>query len=141
MTHAKYPRRSVASLVFSFIFTASFVHTAVADTANLPDQRTRGIQAIQKMTGCYLVDYSYTETKVLIENHPREERVYDVNLNKSIKEWIYAEALSPNHVRLQHVLFGVDLNGKIMAGSELRHQAEDWEFNAPFLYDFVGPER
>ncbi len=99
----------------------------------------KGRETISKMQGCYLVDYSYVETEALKQGYSLDRRVYDVNKNKSMKEWIYMEDISPTHVRLQHVLFGVSLDGKVMEGTQLRHQAEDWEFNAPYLYEFVGP--
>jgi hypothetical protein len=35
-------------------------------------------------------------------------------------------------------LFGVGLDGKVMEGSQLKHTGEDWEFQAPFLYDFTA---
>jgi hypothetical protein len=98
-----------------------------------------GKSAIQSMTGCYLVDYSFTETESLQAGYIRDPRIYDVNRDKAIKEWIYSEEISPNRIRLQHVLFGTDLQGKLMPGSLLKHQAEDWEFNAAFSYEFTGP--
>lgn len=100
---------------------------------------TVGQKAIHSMAGCYLVDYSYSETESLKPGYTIDERVYDVNKNKSIKELIIANENSPTKIRLQHVLFGTDLQGKLIEGSELRHQAEDWEYEAPYLYDFVGP--
>jgi hypothetical protein len=104
-----------------------------------PSQLTLGKDALASMTGCYLVDYSYTETESLLPGYVRDPRVYDVNSNKTVKEWIYPENLSETHVRLQHILFAVDLSGKLLAGTEMKHTGEDWEFNAPFLYDFTGP--
>jgi len=32
-----------------------------------------------------------------------------------------------------------DPAGALRPGTEVRHQSEDWEFDAPFLYDFVAP--
>jgi len=98
-----------------------------------------GKNAIHSMTGCYLVDYSYSETQSLKEGYALDPRVYDVNSKMSVKEWIYAMDLGPSKIRLQHILFATDLDGSLMSGSELRHQAEDWEFEAPFLYDFSKP--
>jgi hypothetical protein len=100
-----------------------------------------GKKALHQMTGCYLVDYSYVETDPLKKGYVRDPRVYDVNKNKSVKEWIYAEDLSPTRVRLQHILFATDEKGALMEGSILKHQAEDWEFNAPFVYDFTAPSQ
>ncbi len=102
-------------------------------------QLARGQQAVQSMTGCYLVDYSYVEVESLRPGYARDPRVYDVNRDKSAKEWITAEALSPRRIWLQRILFLSDLGGGLRAGTEIRHQSEDWEYEAPFLYDFVAP--
>lgn len=102
-------------------------------------QLARGQQAVQSMTGCYLVDYSYVEVESLRPGYARDPRVYDVNRDKSAKEWITTEALSPRRIRLQRILFLSDLGGGLRAGTEIRHQSEDWEYEAPFLYDFVAP--
>jgi len=102
-------------------------------------QLARGRQAVQSMTGCYLVDYSYVEVESLRPGYARDPRVYDVNRDKSAKEWITAEALSPRRIRLQRILFLSDLGGGLRAGTEIRHQSEDWEYEAPFLYDFMAP--
>lgn len=112
---------------------------ALLATTSSADQLETGLRAIQSQTGCYLVDYSYTETEGLKQGYERDKRVYDVNKNQSIKEWIYAENISPTRIRLQHILFGTDLAGNIMEGSFLKHQAEDWEFDAKYLYDFAKP--
>jgi len=98
-----------------------------------------GRKAIQSLTGCYLVDYNFTETKSLKPGYSRDERVYDANNNKTVKEWVYAEEVSPNRIRLQHVLFLVGLDGKLIEGTVLKHQVEEWEYDSSFLYDFVAP--
>ena len=90
------------------------------------------------MAGCYLVDYSYVETESLKPGYVRDGRVYDVNRDKSVKEWIYPETLSPRRIRLQRILFANDPAGEVRAGSEIRHQTEDWEYDAPFLYEFTS---
>ena len=82
-----------------------FSPTAQADDSQL----ARGKAAIKSMAGCYLVDYSYTETEGLKSGYQRDKRVYDVNKNKSVKEWIYAEEIGENRIRLQHVLFATKL--------------------------------
>jgi len=105
------------------------------------DGLARGLAAIQSLTGCYLVDYSYVEVESLKPGYTRDARVYDVNRDKSAKEWITAEALSPRRVWLQRTLFLTDLSGAIRDGSLIKHQSEDWEYDAPFLYDFVAPRR
>jgi len=109
--------------------------------SNPPKEPTyeKGKAALQSMTGCYLIDYSYTETEGLQPGYERDKRVYDVNVSKSHKEWIYADEISPNRIRIQPILFGTDMDGKVMDGSFLKHQSEDWEYNASFLYDFTAP--
>lgn len=113
----------------------AWLPAAGADEAQL----ARGRQAIESLTGCYLVDYSYVEVESLKPGYARDPRVYDVNRDKSAKEWITAEALSPRRIRLQRILFLSDLGGALRPGTEIRHQSEDWEHDAPFLYDFVAP--
>jgi hypothetical protein len=103
------------------------------------DQLARGRTAVQGMTGCYLVDYSYVEVQALKPGYARDPRVYDVNRDKSAKEWITAEVLSPTRIRLQRILFLSDLAGTVREGTQIRHQSEDWEYDARFLYDFVAP--
>ncbi len=84
------------------------------------------------------MDYSFVETEALKSGYVKDPRVYDVNKDKSIKEWIFAESISPTRIRLQHVLMGVDLSGKVREDSLLKHTGEDWEYNAPYLYEYVG---
>ncbi len=112
----------------------------LAFTAHAAGEKEIGERAIRSLTGCYLVDYSYTETESLKPGYQRDSRVYDVNQNKSVKEWIYATGEN-NKIRLQHVLFATDLQGQIMADSLLKHTGEDWEYEAPFQYEFTAPLR
>src|SRR4029450_3762823 len=108
-----------------------------ADAA--PDALGRGLQALQSMAGCYLVDYGYVEVESLKPGYMRDARVYDVNRDKSAKEWITAEVLSPRRIWLRRILFLANLDGTTRSGTELRHQSEDWQYDARFLYDFVAP--
>ncbi len=121
-----------------FLLTLLVSSPAIA-TQNLSFER--GQNAINAMAGCYLVDYNFVETESLKEGYVRDNRVYDVNKDKSVKELIYTEEVSPNHIRLQHILFATTLGGELIAGTMLKHQAEDWEFNAAHLYDFIGPSK
>lgn len=113
----------------------------IASAAPASPQLEAGRAAILKMAGCYLVDYSYTETEGLQPGYQRDSRVYDVNKDKSVKEWIYAEEITPSRIRLQHVLFAAGLDGQVIEGAMLKHTGEDWEFEAPFRYNFVSPQR
>ncbi|HEY8279649.1 MAG TPA: DUF6607 family protein [Bdellovibrionota bacterium] len=107
--------------------------------AQAADSFELGRNAILGMQGCYLVDYSYTETEGLKPGYERDKRVYDVNGGKSVKEWIYADQISPSRIRLQHVMFAADKEGQLIIGTQLKHTGDDWEFEAPFRYDFVSP--
>lgn len=117
----------------AFVLAAT---TALAQDAQLE----RGKKAIEDRTGCFLVDYSFVETEALKPGYTKDNRVYDVNLNKSIKEWIVATEISPTRIKLQHVLQGVDLKGEHMPGGIIRHTGEDWEFNAKSLFDYQGKD-
>jgi hypothetical protein len=101
--------------------------------------RDRGLEALRSLAGCFLVDYSYVETEGLAPGYARDGRVYDVNRDKSAKEWITVDAVSPRRVRLQRILFLVGLDGAVRPNTAIKHQTEDWELDAPFLYDFVTP--
>ena len=82
------------------------------------DQRETVRKAIQSMTGCYLVDYSFVKTESQGPGYVRLPRVYDVILgDKSVKEWISAETLSERRIRLQRILFATDLRGTLLAGT------------------------
>ena len=135
MAWAKAIRSGLLAALLPLLLLTSYGRFAGADDRQLE----RGREALQSMTGCYLVDYSYVETESLKPGYVRDGRVYDVNRDKSVKEWIYPETLSPRRIRLQRILFATDAAGAVRAGSEIRHQTEDWEYGASFLYDFVAP--
>lgn len=126
------PRARLLLLLLPLLAGAPVVHAQ-------DGQLARGQTAVQSMAGCYLVDYSYVEVEALRSGYVRDPRVYDVNRDKSAKEWITAEPLSPGRVRLQRILFLSDLAGNTREDTMIRHQSEDWEYGAPFLYDFVSP--
>ncbi|RZA01205.1 MAG: hypothetical protein EOP11_17590 [Proteobacteria bacterium] len=98
-----------------------------------------GRAAIKSMAGCYLVDFSYTETHSLKDGYVRKSDVYDVNKDKSVKEWIYVDEITPQRLRVQHTLFMTGLDGKVNKDTIMKHTGDEWQFNAPFQYDFVGP--
>ncbi len=136
--------RRLHGLAAAVAAVASLLHAGLAaGQAAAPgdDGPARGRSAVQAMAGCYLVDYSYAETESLRPGYVRDARVYDVNRDKSVKEWISAQLLSPRRVWLQRVLFSTDLGGAVRPGSEIKHQSEDWEYEAPFVYDFVAPRQ
>ena len=119
--------------------TLLFSTVAIAQTAPA-NQFEQGRKAILARTGCYLVDYSFVETEAQKPGYTRDNRVYDVNRDKSIKEWIIATEISPTRIKLQHILQGVSLKGEHMPGGIIRHTGEDWQFNAPRLFDYKGQD-
>ena len=119
-----------AFLLFAFAANSAFAAA---------DQLAIGRQAIQSMGGCYLVDYNYTETESLKDGYERDKRVYNANSDKSVKEWIYVDEISPERLRVQHVLFLEDLKGKLMEGTLMKHTGDEWRFNAPFQYQLTSP--
>lgn len=125
------------SYILALVVLVGYVGSASAFSDG-ESQLELGRKALGSRTGCFLVDYSFVETEGLKPGYSKDNRVYDVNREKSVKEWIFAEDLSPTRVKLQHVLFASELTGKQMEGSMLKHTGEDWQFNAPFLYDYAG---
>src|SRR5437870_8943736 len=124
----------IASMLIALVGGAGVLRVRAAD-----DPLARGLGAVQSMAGCYLVDYSYVEVESLKPGYARDARVYDVNRDKSAKEWITAEVLSPHRIRLQRILFLADLRRTLRQLPLIKHQSEDWEYDAPFLYEFVAP--
>ncbi len=133
--------KRIIQFTLAFVFFCSCAHQSPSTPESKVSQYDLGKKAVESLTGCYFVDYNYTETDPLKPNYKKDNRVYDVNRSKAVKEWIYAEQISTNRIRLQHVLFATDLEGKLLPDSELKHQAEDWEYDAPFLYEFTAPTK
>ena len=120
------------------MFLSVLLGMLAAATDSGDPQFLAGKQALLSRTGCFLVDYSFVETVPVKTDYKKDNRVYDVNKDKSVKEWIFPEQLSPTRIKLQHVLFSADLKGKVQEDALLKHTGEDWEFKAPFLYDYAG---
>lgn len=139
MTYLKF---ALGLMVMTFTLSHAFATEVTTPPLTKPDaQLVAGEKALRSLTGCYLVDYSYSETESLKPGYTMDPRVYDVNRNQSVKEWIYLDKISETKFRLQHTLFAVGLDGQVIDGSQLKHTGEDWEYNAPFMYDFVSPAR
>ena len=96
-----------------------------------------GREALSRMGGCFIVDYNFSETRPLAPGYVRDERVYDVNETKTVMEWIYPIE-SGDTIRLQHVLFALDEQGKFNEESLLRHQAEDWQYAPASYFEYQG---
>jgi hypothetical protein len=84
MTTGKAIRSGLLAVLVPLLLLTSLGRFAGADDRQLE----RGREALQSLAGCYLVDYSYVETESLKPGYVRDSRVYDVNRDKSVKEWI-----------------------------------------------------
>lgn len=111
---------------------------AAVDTSSLPP-RARAEAAIRSLSGCYLVDYSYSETEKRDPAYTLDSRVYDGSRKYFTHEYVEASAFGENGIRLQHVLFARDGTGKVVY--VMRHQAEDWLFEPANWLAFVGDGR
>ena len=119
---------------------AGLLLLGLAPTADADDDLARGRDAVRSMAGCFLVDYSYVEIgepparlrpgRPRLRRQPRQVR-QGVDHRRG--------AVDRDDLCSQRVLFATDLGGAVRAGSEIKHQSEDWEYDAPFLYDFVAP--
>src|SRR5438128_12399135 len=89
----------LASMLIALVGGAGVLRVRAAD-----DPLARGLGAVESMAGCYLVDYSYVEVESLKPGYTRDARVYVVNRDKSAKEWITAEVLTPHRIRLQRIM-------------------------------------
>jgi hypothetical protein len=118
------------------VFASAFSSLAQASKASQSDFE-RGLAQVEKLAGCYVVDYSFAEIEALKPGYVLDKRVYDVNLGKTTRELVLPIRKSSTEVRLQHVLFTTDAAGKTQF--VMKHQAEDWSYEAPFLYDFKSP--
>ncbi|MCI0570653.1 MAG: hypothetical protein L0Y66_07870, partial [Myxococcaceae bacterium] len=99
-----------------------------------------GREALSRMGGCFIVDYNFHETRPLAEGYARDERVYDVNQTRTVMEWVYPIE-SGKTLRLQHVLFALDEQGRFHEEALLRHQAEDWEYAPASYFEYEGASR
>ena len=94
------------------------------------------IASIKKLAGCYLVDYSYSETESLLKGYTLDPRVYDSSQKFSVKEWIKVVKESENEVRLQHFLFATNKSGEVIF--KMRHHGEIWQYRPQYFYAYEG---
>lgn len=135
------PAASSLALILTAVLSlgcATAGRTTPGKPAAVESEAAFGRAAIERMAGCYVVDYNYHETKALKEQYLRDPRVYDPNKTNTAMEWIMAVGDAPHRVRLQHVLFVLDEHGKLMDGSMMRHQAEDWEYEPAWVWQYEG---
>ncbi len=129
----------ITNWVFAFLVGSGIVGFSPVRADSFEEQT----QLLQGMAGCYLVDYNYHETESLKEGYTVDSRVYDPNRvilgsdgekGRSVQEWIEWIPKSEREFRLQHYLFQTSSNGQ--PEGMLRHQAEDWVYEASHWYDF-----
>ena len=121
---------------FFIIFLASIALNLIPSFSNA-SQANDALNTIQSMAGCYLVDYSFKETKALKPGYTLDARIYDVNRQQNVYEWIVPIQKSESEIRLQHFLMIKNLQGAVTL--VMKHQAEDWQSNAATWFNFKGP--
>jgi len=118
--------------------TSLFAATFAVSSAQAITQFAVESDLVRRQGGCYIVDYSFTEVEGLKPGYTLDERVYDTKHDKTTFELILPIQKSPTEIRLQHVLFVKDLETGKVAGL-MKHHAEDWQYQAPFHWEFVAP--
>lgn len=94
------------------------------------------ISEVEKLAGCFLVDYSYSETESLDPEYVLDSRVYDVK-KYTVKELIRIVKRDETHVRLQHFMQAEDFSGNTLF--MMRHHGEIWRKNPAYTYRYLGP--
>lgn len=90
---------------------------------------------VEKLAGCYLVDYSYSEHKGLDPDYKMDPWVYDVQ-RMTVKEWVQVVARDEKSVRLQHFMQADNTAGQ--TSFMMRHHAEIWEKQPEYRYRYLG---
>lgn len=93
------------------------------------------LDTVKNMTGCFLVDYSYSEHKVLDPEYILDSRVYDSN-RFAVKELIKNVSEDSSQVRLQHFMQADSHSGETLF--MMRHHAETWKKSPEYRYKYVG---
>ena len=108
---------------FLFLFL-SLTYVAQADDREL----------IRKLSGCYQVDYTYSEIEPLLDTYRLDPRVYDATKRQDVYEYVVVVEDTEESIRLQHILMLKKLNGWF----SMKHHGEHWQANAPFRYHYMG---
>lgn len=90
---------------------------------------------ILNLSGCFNVDYSYAETKVIKEGYELDSRIYDATNGKTVKEYIAVLSDEGTRIRLQHILMVQNATGTLV---KMKHHGENWTYEKPVHYEFVG---
>lgn len=120
-----------------FLISLVLASVSIFATHVAADSMADDKNAILKMSGCFMVDYSFYETESLMQGYKLDSRVYDVDATKMVKELIIPVQVSDTHIRLQHILFFTDNAGAV--GGMIKHQAEDWIYQPSWTYEFIEP--
>ncbi len=126
--------KTIFTALLVWVCSASLFHSTLAKATSLAPP-----SKVESLAGCYLVDYSYYETKAIDEGYKKDTRVYKVNESSLVKEWIFS-VREGNEIVLQHILFGTNASGYHTEGSMLKHHTEIWEQSPTFWYEFTGPQ-
>ncbi|NRA46989.1 MAG: hypothetical protein HRU09_18735 [Oligoflexales bacterium] len=90
---------------------------------------------VSKLAGCFVVDYSYSETQVVDPDYQLDPRVYDVG-NFTVKELIKVVDQDESQVRIQHFMQADDFAGNTIF--MMRHHGEIWRKNPEYRYKYLG---
>jgi len=113
--------------------TALMGSTAFASYAQA--QEFNGLEQAKNLSGCYSVDYSYSETKVLNDAYEIDTRVYDSS-RFIVKELVKVVDEGQDHVRLQHFMSAETHDG--VSVFKMRHHGEMWQRSPAYRYEYDG---
>ena len=97
--------------------------------------RAEPFKNLEKLAGCYLVDYTYSEVEALAAGYKVDLRVYDVK-NLIIKELLKVVSYQENSIRLQHFMQAELASGEVVF--RMRHHGETWRFQPQYRYRYDG---
>lgn len=118
---------------YSFIFKACALTLFASSRLQASPEQT--LDTIKNMAGCFVVDYSFSETKVLDANYQLDPRVYDVK-GFVVKELVKVVHESDQQIRLQHFMQADSHAGKTKF--MMRHHGEIWQKNPAYRYKYLG---
>ncbi|MDD9952346.1 MAG: hypothetical protein OXT67_12355 [Zetaproteobacteria bacterium] len=107
-------------------------------SARVSAQAWRDAQVIAAMTGCYQVEYSYTEVESLREGYPLDPRVYDATQRRNIYEWNQPVFVAMDQVEFQRVLV-VELPDD-EEFHIIKHHGEVWKRKPDYLYHYQAQD-
>ncbi len=97
--------------------------------------KEEGKQTILKMSGCKAVDYTFSETKALLDTYKLDSRVYDATKVHEVFEYIVPLQNDENVVHLQHIfLIGMGPGRTFL----MKHHGETWTYAPASYQTYLG---